>query len=112
MPWKGKEKEYRRCRRPEWATAHFESSIAIEKVYRDRVPLTLCRNRVICVATGRIGQAHDWVCACVTGLHARLGHVRDRNPWPRFTTGFLCRDRIGVGNGRLWVAIEVFLVAT
>ena len=44
--WERKEKrENWWCRRLEWATAHFESSVVIEEVCCDRVPLT-------CVATG------------------------------------------------------------
>ena len=117
----GKERknENWRYRRPEWATTYFESSIAIEKVCHDRVPLTLCCDRVIHFATRHIDQVHDWVYACVTGLRARLGRARDsaacasdRNPRPLVMIGFLCHYRVGAGNGRLWVAIEVFLVAT
>ena len=43
--WKGKEKEKKngnwKYRRPKWATAHFEASVTIEKIYHDRVPCTL-----------------------------------------------------------------------
>ena len=65
-----------------------------EKVCRDRVPLTLCHDRVICVTTGHISQAHDWVYAWATRLSTQLGHARDnigctsdRNPRPHVETG-------------------------
>ena len=45
MKEKEKKKGNWRFMRPEWATAHFESSITTEKVCRDRVPLALCRDR-------------------------------------------------------------------
>ena len=59
----GKEKEKKngnyKCRRPEWATAHFESTFAIEEVCRDRVPLALCRDKGFHVTIGLAGQACD-----------------------------------------------------
>ena len=41
-----------KCRRPEYATAHFKAFVATEKVCRNKVPWTPCHNRVFCVATG------------------------------------------------------------
>ena len=59
-----------------------------------------CRDRVIYVATGCIGQAHDWVCACAIGIlclcHGRIFVSRQGRGWDWATMGrekgFPCRD--------------------
>ena len=65
--WKGKEKEKKKgswkCRRPEWATAHFEAPVATNKICRDRVPWTLCHDRVFSGAMERT-DTHDKSATC------------------------------------------------
>ena len=57
MFWKGKKKgKTGGAGGPKRGTAHFRSFVATEKFYRDRVSLTLGRDRVFNVAT-RCGQA-------------------------------------------------------
>ena len=55
------------CRRPVWATAHCEASVATEKFYCDRASWALCRDRLFLVTTGCAGKAHDRARARATG---------------------------------------------
>ena len=80
---------------------------------------SVCRHREFSVATEKVGffcdivfrvttrctcQVYDRACMRATGLHARLGHTRDnavhahdKSARPHVATGFLCRDRNGLG---------------
>ena len=98
----GKEKEKKngnyKCRRPEWATAHFESTVAIEEVCHDRVPLALCRDRVslaLCrdkgfhVMIGLAGQACNPARARMTAQRVSMTE----------TLGPMSRQNFGVATG-------------
>ena len=108
---KERKKENWRCKRPEWAIAHFESSVATEKVCRDRVPLTMSRHGHLCRDRAHRPGARLGLCLR-DRTEPRLGRARDRNPQPHVATGFLCHDKVRAGTRRQWVATEVFLVVT
>ena len=85
--------------RPEWATAHFEFSVATGSLWQ-------------CVATRLDGQAHDPIRASAIGLIARLESAGDRDSRSRVKTELSCRDRVWGWDGLTWVATEVFSIAT
>ena len=64
-------------RRPAGATTHFGSSIATEKVYRNRVPWALGHDKSFPIAIGRAGQAHNQTCVGPTSLRGQLGFAHD-----------------------------------
>ena len=71
----------------------------------DRDPLALCLDRVIRVATGLLGEAHDSACVHTTDMHTRLGRAHDKVVHSRDRDCLaLCRDitlvsRQGLGLG-------------
>ena len=72
-----------------------------EEVYRDRVPLALCRDKGFHVATRLVSQEHDPVRARTTSLHTQLERAldnvvcaHDRDSRSRVTIELSCRDTI------------------